>query len=41
MGGTTAWIGRRLMPGVDALQTLRFNSHMLVTVLSTRNLSLW
>lgn len=32
---------RRLMPGVDAMKTLRYNPHMLVTVLSTRKLSLW
>ena len=29
------------MPKVDALKTLRYNPHMLVTVLSTRKLSLW
>lgn len=32
---------QRLMPMQDPLQTLRYNPHMLVAVMSNRNLSLW
>ena len=32
---------RRLMPDADPLETLRYNPHVLVSVMSNRKLSLW